>query len=63
MVLNCFFYCFNITKRETFEKLNLFYNLLQDITSEHIILYLIGNKNDFDDQRYDSVEEVEQCKE
>lgn len=49
---------YDITKRKTFEKLNFWINDLKENSDDNLFIYLIGNKNDLEENREVSYKEA-----
>lgn len=49
---------YDITKRKTFEKLNFWINDLKENSDDNLFVYLIGNKNDLEENREVSYKEA-----
>jgi len=49
---------YDITKRKTFEKLNFWINDLKENSDDNLFIYLIGNKNDLEENREVSYQEA-----
>jgi Ras-related protein Rab-2A len=59
---HCIFLSYDITRLETFNNLNTWYNEVMDQSEPDVILFLIGNKLDMEDKREVSHDRVEKFK-
>ncbi len=54
----CIFLVFAINNKESFNSLNFWINEIEDMSSEDIIIFLIGNKKDCENERVVSIDEI-----
>lgn len=59
---HCIFLAYDITRLETFNNLNTWYNEVMDQSEPDVILFLVGNKLDMEDKREVSLDRVEKFK-
>lgn len=59
---HCIFLAYDITRLETFNNLNTWYNEVMDQSEPDVILFLVGNKLDMEDKREVSQDRVEKFK-
>ena len=59
---HCIFLAYDITRLETFNNLNTWYNEVMDQSEPDVILFLVGNKLDMEDRREVSLDRVEKFK-
>ena len=54
----CIFLVFAINNKESFNSLNFWMNEIEDMSSEEVIVFLIGNKKDIENERVVSIDEI-----
>ena len=59
---HCIFLSYDITRLETFNNLNTWYNEVMEQSESDVILFLIGNKLDMEEKREVTKDRVEQFK-
>lgn len=59
---HCIFLAYDITRLETFNNLNTWYNEVMDQSEPDVILFLVGNKLDMEDKREVTLDRVEKFK-